>query len=521
MIKNKINWMQYKFTSILILFFIFLVTPTVNCQSKTDDGKNHNPSDPFLNSSTAEEQGIDSELLADMLQKIKEENLKIRSVIIIKNGKLVLESYVHPYNKDVMHDVKSVSKSIISSIVGIALKEKIIESINQKIVDFLPEYFPKEADPQKKEINLAHLLSMSTGLEIDENGPVMNDIMSKEDWIKETFKRPLTSAPGDQFSYCTFLTHTISIILTKSSGTGLMDMGNKYLFEPLGIKQVHWGKGPQGYYFGGDKLWLTPRAMAKFGYLYLNKGKWGDNQIFPEEWVVESTKNQFDEFPDSSYAGYGYWWWLGKNGSYLARGAGGQIISVYPDRDMVVVFTGADNSIWHNLTNDYIMPAINMVDSLPPNPIAENRIKTITRDLKLPEFQSPKPLPERAHKISGKKYLLQKNDMEFSEFTFWFNDPKRCRLIIKYNGVNMDLAIGLDEVYRVSEKVKWGIKSENNTLALRGRWVNKNKFTIDFQEVGEPLYFDVELEFDDENVSASFIWQPFGWEFLLEGIAEQ
>lgn len=470
--------------------------------------------------STPEEQGIDSELLADMLEKIKEEDLKIRSIIIISNGRSVLESYVHPYNENVMHDVKSVSKSIISSIVGIALREKIIESLNQKVINFLPEYLPTETDSLKKEISLVNLLTMSSGLELDENGPIMSEIMSEEDWIKAVFERPMISAPGEQFVYSTLLTHAMSLILTKSSGLGLLGLSNKYLFEPLGIIPVHWEKGPQGFYFGGDKLWLTPRAMAKFGYLYLNKGMWENYQIVPKEWVEESTKNYFDDFSDSTYSGYGYWWWLKEDESFHARGFGGQIISVYPDRDMVVVFTGADNYMWQELTNDYIIPAVNSAGLLPPNPAAEKRIKWIIRELELPEFHSPQPLPEIAKKISGKKYIFQKNEMEFSEITLMFNETNVCNLFIKHGETSLDLKIGLDNVYRVTEKVKWGIKPDNNTLALKGRWVNEKKFTIDLQEVGEPFYFDVEIEFDEENITASFTWQPFSWKFLLEGLVE-
>jgi CubicO group peptidase (beta-lactamase class C family) len=474
----------------------------------------------YWNASTPEEQGIDSELLAEMLERIKEKDLKIRSIIIIRNGRLVLESYIHPYNENVMHDVKSVSKSIISCIVGIALREKIIDSLNQKVIEFLPEYFPAAADPLKKEISLAHLLSMSSGLELDENGPIMSEIMSEEDWIKATFDRQLASVPGEYFTYSTLLTHTMSLILTKSSGTGLMELGKKNLFEPLDIKQVHWEKGPQGYYFGGDKLWLTPQALAKFGYLYLNKGKWENNQIVPTQWVEESTKNYFNEFSDTTYSGYGYWWWLSEDGSYHARGYGGQVISIYPERDMVVVFTGADNFMWQTLTNDYIIPAVNIEGPLPPNPAAEKRIKKINRELKLPESQTLLPLPELAQKISGKKYILQQNDLDFLDFTLCFNDSNFCQLLIKYGEATLDLAVGLDNVYRVTEKVQWGIKSDNNTLALRGNWVNEKMFFIDFQEVGEPFYFDVELEFDKENVTAAFTWEPFKWKFLLEGAAE-
>ena len=508
--------MFYKKLLVINLYLIVIFSLSTFCYSQEIENKD----DLFFKTSTPEEQGIDSKLLSDMLERIKEKNLKIRSVLIIRNDHLILESYIHPYNRYVTHDVKSVNKSIISSVVGIALRENIIESLNQKVIDLLPGYFPIDVDSLKKEITLAHLLSMSTGLDLDENGLIMREIMSKEDWIKATFERPMVSAPGKQFSYSTFLTHSMSIILTKLSGMRLLDLSNKYLFEPLGIKQVHWEKSPDGYDSGGDKLWITPLAMAKIGYLYLNDGRWGNDQIVPAEWVKESIINRFDEFPDSNFSGYGYWWWLGKDKNYYARGAFGQIISVYPDKDMVMVFTGADNYEWEMLTNNYILPAVKTTNPLPLNPVAEKRIIKMNGELMHPGSQSPPPLPPTAQKISGKKYILEDNDLEFSDITLQFDDPEDCRLIINYQDEILDLAVGLDNVYRVTNKVRWGMKNGDNTFALKGRWLNENKFSIDFQEVGEPFYFDVELEFEEENLKASFTWQPLKWKFLFEGMAE-
>jgi hypothetical protein len=419
-----------------------------------------------------------------------------------------------------MHDVKSVSKSIISSIVGIALRENIIESLDEKVMDILPEYFQMETDTLKKEISLAHLLSMSSGLDLDENGPIMREIMSEDDWIKAVFERPMLASPGEQFSYSTLLTHTMSLILKKSSGRDLLEIGNKYLFEPLGVKQVHWEKGPKGYIFGGDKLWLTPRAMAKFGYLYLNKGKWENYQIVPKKWVEESTSNYFTNFSDSTYTGYGYWWWLREGESYHARGFGGQIISVYPSEAMVVVFTGADNYTWNELTDDYIIPAVNTAGPLPPNPAAEERINNLIRELIFPESQTPQPLQETARKLSGKKYILQKNDLDFSEITLMFDETNVCNMLVKYGEDTLHLAVGLDNVYRITKKVKWGMKPDNNILALKGRWVDEGKFIIDFHELGEPFYFDVVLEFNKENLKALFTWQPIGWKFMLQGASD-
>jgi CubicO group peptidase (beta-lactamase class C family) len=501
--------------TVTILFVLSLNFLQVVAKTGTEDPVKS--ANIYWEISTPEEQGIESEPLVAMLEKIYNESLKIRSVIIIRNNKLVLETYVHPYNRNVMHDVKSVSKSIISAVVGISLDRRIFKNLDQKVSEFFPEYFPEGEDPRKREINLRDLLMMSAGLDLDENGQVMREIMAQNDWIRATFAQPMIADSIRSFNYCTFLTHTMSAILTRASGKSLFELSNNFLFEPLGISRIHWEKGPQGYYFGGDKLWLTPPDMAKFGFLFLNNGKWEKKQIVSDKWVTESTQNQFEIFNKDGFSGYGYWWWLAEDGSYLARGFGGQIISVYPELNMVVVFTGADNNHWRMLTREYILPAVKGDDRLPRNDLTNQRLNEIARELEIPIAQTPQPLPDIARKISGKKYVLHKNDLDFSDITFWFQENDVCRFLINYAEGELDLTIGLDDIYRISENVQWGIKPDNNTLALRGEWIYPNKFSIDFHEVGEPFYFDIEFVFSDGLVESSFIWQPMNWHCALSG----
>jgi len=451
-----------------------------------------------------------------MLAEIQNNELRIRSVIIIRNGHLVLESYVHPYDSSISHDVKSVSKSIISALTGIALRENMIRSPDQNVYDFFPEY----ASIPPKNIRLKHLLMMASGLELDENGPIMEKIMSRNNLIEATLSQPGVEKAGEQFNYCTLNTHVISGILTRASGIGLLDLGNKYLFEPLGIKNVYCLKDEQGYYFGGDKLWLTPRDMAKFGYLFLNKGKWEDKQIIPEEWVIESTTNKFRNFNESGYAGYGYGWWLNEQACYCARGFGGQIISVYPQWNMVVVFTGADNDQWQMLSTKFIIPSISDEYRLPPDVTSQKRLNRLVRDLKKPAPQRPDSLPEIAGKISGKRYMLKKNDLNFNYLTLWFEKDAECRLLINCDQYDLDMAVGLDNIYRITRDISWGMKPDNNILALRGEWRADNSFSIDFQEVGEPFYFDIAFTFDEDEIRPLFIWQPFTMQFPLEGKLE-
>jgi CubicO group peptidase (beta-lactamase class C family) len=466
--------------------------------------------------STPEEQGIDSESLVAMLKRIKDEELKIRGIIIVRNDRLILECYVHPYDRHVRHDVKSVSKSIISALVGIALREGMIKDLDQNVCEFFPEFITTE-EPQKKEISLRNLLTMTSGLNVDENGPIMAEIMANNDLIQATLNRPMITSPGKTFTYCTLLTHTMAGILTKECGMDLLEFSRQYLFGSLGITNVYWEKDAQGLYFGGDKMWLTPMDMAKFGYLYLNKGIWEDEQTVPKDWIVESTKNQFESFDTEGYNGYGYLWWLHAGGSYHARGFGGQMISIYPEQNMVIVFTGADNDHWRQMNDTYILPAVKGNVPLPANETAGHQLKKIIHELKSPVPQTPPPLSAIAKKISSKTYILEANELDFSELTFSFEKTDHCRLVIKYTTNTLDLAVGLDTIYRSTDGVNWVIKPTGNTLALRGKWIDDSTFFIDFHEVGEPFYFNMVFQFSDDEVTASLSWKPMNWPFVLKG----
>ncbi len=470
--------------------------------------------------STPEEQGLDSDRLADMLEEIREDELKVRSVLIIRNDHLVLEAYVHPYTRDVLHDVKSVSKSVISALVGIALDEGVLPSIEQPVSEYFPAYDSFSEDSLKRNITLSHLLTMTSGLDIDENGPAMNEITTHEDMVEATFARSMLTTPGGSFQYCTFLTLAMTRILTEASGRDLLAFADTLLFTPLGINEVHWGTDPQGYRFGGDRLWLRPIDMAKFGSLFLNHGRWLDRQVVPDTWVTASTENRFVDFDTEGYRGYGYWWWLPGDGTYRARGAFGQIITVYPDKNMVVTFTGASNEAFERLTDEFLLPAVSEKAELPPNEHAVSRLRQLTHQLSDPEPRASSPVPAIAGEISGKSFQLEQNNLEFSDITFWFEHPDVGRVVISHAEGILDLSFGMDDVYRMTHDADWGMRTDGNTYGLRGRWADDDKLILDFHEVGEPFYFDVELTFENDRVEGTFTWQPLGWRIPITGTQE-
>jgi CubicO group peptidase (beta-lactamase class C family) len=323
--------------------------------------------------STPEEQGMDSQLLTQAISR--GENLGfVDCILVIRNGHIVAENYYNGFRKESPHNVMSVSKSFLSAMTGIALREGHLNSLNAKMLDFFPEYVYPAIDPRKFDITVRHLLMMRMGIDNDEN--LYNQIYSSTNWVKATIELPLLYSPGARFSYNTFQTHLLSAIITKASGMSTMDFAKKYLLEQMNINCSEWWRDPQGYYFGGNSMHFTPGSMAKLGYLYLNNGLLAGKQVVPAEWVEESLTN-FTNFNNSTWGdlndvNYGYLWWLGKikgHKVFLAIGHGGQFVIAFPDLNMIVVTTaewqlGWDTADQHersilNIVANYIVTAVN------------------------------------------------------------------------------------------------------------------------------------------------------------------
>jgi CubicO group peptidase (beta-lactamase class C family) len=214
---------------------------------------------------------------------------------------------------------------------------------------------------------------MRAGIDHERNN--YEQIYNTSNWIKTTIEYPLIYDPGTTFSYNTFQTHLLSAIITKTSEMNTMDYARKYLLQQMNIDVSHWQQGPQGYYFGGNSMYFTPRNMARLGYLYMNNGRLNGIQVVPEEWVNESLTN-YTQFINSNWGdlhnvNYGYLWWLGEiknHPVFLAIGYGGQFVINFPDLNMIVVTT-ADNQLgWDTadqhersilkIVSDYIVPAV-------------------------------------------------------------------------------------------------------------------------------------------------------------------
>lgn len=292
-----------------------------------------------------------SDKLSKILHTAKEMSF-LKSLIILKNDRVVVEEYFNDGSPDQLNDIRSASKSILSAILGCAIKDGYIDGIDQKVLDFFPEYKSDTLDRRIYDLRIEHLITMRSGFDIKESGKVYQQLYESDNWIGHILNLPFKSNPGKKFNYHSFNTHLLSAIITKATGVSTLEYATRSLFAPLGITNIIWKKDPRGYHIGGWGLSMTARDMLKFGILYLNKGSYEGKQLIPVEWVKSSTTEKTGMIGtyysgwNKSY-GYGYLWWVRRldNGIDIpfAMGHGGQRIAFRPNANVVMVTQAEPN----------------------------------------------------------------------------------------------------------------------------------------------------------------------------------
>ena len=333
-----------------------------------------------LSSSSPESQGVNPDQLASAFRHAG--SLRpLLSLLVLKNNVLIGEEYFHGATRDSAYNIKSVSKSILSALTGVALREGFIKSLDEPVSTFFPEYFRPldqsqigwaglrvETDRERPKVTIRHLLTHTSGWIWDENQMLFSAWLWSTDYLRFFFELPIYGKIGERFVYNTGGTHALSALLARASRMTTKEFAERYLFGPAGMEVKRWDRAPEGTYIGGAEMHFTARDMAKFGLLYLNHGRLWDRQILTEDWVRESTaecvKANYDarkdaEVPESwiwsylqpgHFTGYGYLWWRRDSAgyeTYVALGYGGQFIFVIPELKAVLVAASA----WDRATN--------------------------------------------------------------------------------------------------------------------------------------------------------------------------
>jgi CubicO group peptidase (beta-lactamase class C family) len=345
---------------------------------------------------SAESLGVDPARLAALTQSVRAwPELGVHAILIERSGRLIYEEYFEAFDerwgtplgrrrmtRDSLHDLRSVTKSVVSALVGSAVRDGAIRSLDQPVVEWFPEY-PELNTAERRRVTLRHVIEMTAGLEWNEDVPYTDprndEIRMTRDAtpLRYALARPFAHDPSAEFTYNGGLTQVMGAVLTRATKTALPDYARTKLFEPLGITGFEWVGDLAGMVAAASGLRLKPRDLAKFGSLYLHGGRWNGKQVLPAEWTSESTRRHFRFRPRTGsdaggQFGYAYFWWYncyqspaGLIEARSAVGNGQQRVFVLHGLDMVVtILAGRYNDFTHGGTlgsrilREHVIPAV-------------------------------------------------------------------------------------------------------------------------------------------------------------------
>ena len=455
--------------------------------------------------STPEAQGMDSAALAELVDFVG--IYKQDSLLIVRNGHIVVDAYYAPYAPNIRHDLRSVTKSFTGTLTAIALREGLLDS-DSRVVDFFADKQIQNLDDAKKKITIQHLLDMTSGIAWNEN------VYSPDETVMQMYKspdhtdfvlsQPMSDPPGARFNYDGGNPYVLSALISRKTGRDALDFARDELFKPLGISSVRWGEDDaQGVTDGESGLYLAPRDVAKLGYLYLREGCWDGQQIIPTSWV-----DRVRQGPVKARNGYHYgnlWWSLPERGAFMALGHFSQILLVLPKLDVVAVMTGA-------LKDGYV-PTVDLIDgiagaiksdaALPPNSAAESRLTASIQKAATERASPVGETPEKAKSISGKTYRFSDNNLHAKSFSLNLVGPNPSWELTTATGrpdrptARVSGPIGLDGRYR-KNAAAYGVD------AVKGSWLDDHTFAVDRQILGHGEVDRYTLTFESNKVDVKF-----------------
>ncbi len=325
-----------------------------------------------IETDTPANQGIDAELLEDAHQAASLFGF-VNAILVARNGILVSEKYFRGTDENSHHNIRMVSQSFTSALIGIAIDKGYIPGVDKKIINYFPEYYYDLNDSRFNDITIEQLLNMESGLDIDKK--IYWDVFYSDNWLDQIFTQYLEFSPGTGVKHSTASTHLLSVALSRAVDQSLKEFAEENLFGPMGIIADSWNRDPQGNYFSGSDLEFQPREMLKFGMLYQNKGTLNGTQIIPEEWINDTFTKGYQgtgTWGAWDKIGFGYLWWRGEINGYeilTAMGYGGQYIMLVPEINLTIVTACNSKVDWDrsdfqekqiiDIIADYILPAVN------------------------------------------------------------------------------------------------------------------------------------------------------------------
>ncbi|GAC1310653.1 MAG: hypothetical protein NVSMB24_28340 [Mucilaginibacter sp.] len=474
---------------------------------------NNNIKTFVLPRSTPEVQGISSIAISRFLGAIKQGGQELHSLMILRHGHVVAETWWEPYSSEHRQQLYSLSKSFTGTAIGLAVSEGLL-TVDHPIIKFFPDYLPVEVSDNLASLKVKHLLSMSVGHAKD-SILVLEDSPIGVPWEKTFLSLPVVFNPGSQFMYNSGASFMLSAIIKKVTGKSAHEYLKPRLYEPLGITNTTWGENWEGINMGASHLRMPTEDIAKFGQLYLQNGVWNEKQVISKEWVAAASSKQIENGKnDSSWGyGYGYQFWLNPPGGFRADGAFGQYSMILPGLDAVVAITSEsiETKKTMQIVWDVLLPE--MKDAPLPANLAEYRV--LLTELKALKYDPPQLAPSSAiaEKISGKEFMLDKNLFNVKSVTFSFTGDT-CVFTLKEDG-KPDIIItnGINRWIR-KDNLKPSAHSLfslrridfDSIVAAGAGWENDHTLLLTWRFI-ETVHGDsLTCVFDDDKITLKFLF---------------
>jgi len=443
--------------------------------------------------STPEAQGVSSAAVLAFVEAADAKVDVMNSFMLVRHGHVVAEGWWTPYDAKSRHELYSLSKSFTSTAVGLAVADGKL-SIDDEVLKFFPDDAPKEPSANLKNMRVRDLLCMSTGHQAE---PPLTPA-TKEPWTKAFLAAEVPHKPGTHFKYNTPATYMQSAIVQKVTGKTVLDYLKPRLFDPLGIEDPTWGTSPQGVSLGGYGLNVRTEDIAKFGQLYLQKGKWGDKQLIPAEWVAMATSKQTSNGsnPKSDWdQGYGFQFWRSRNGAYRGDGAFGQYCIVLPEQDAVIAITSGtkDMQAVLNLVWDVLLPGLKK-EPLPADAAGAKKLKDKLAGLSVPVQKGPESVVYQVGDVAA-TYTFRENDQKLESLRLNAGSKVgTVEIVSKINGAERKLICGAGEW----KKGTWAFGTgQEQLVAASGAWTDLNTFTAKIVLTETPFIATLTFKFAD------------------------
>ena len=439
--------------------------------------------------STPEDQGVRSAAVLAFVEAADKNLDSLHSFMLVRHGHVVAECWWAPYAADSRHMLFSLSKSFTSTAVGLAAAEGKL-SVDDPILKFFPDDAPADLPANLKSMRLTDLLRMSTGHQTEP--PRKPD----EPWVRTFLKHPVPFKPGTHFLYNTSATYMLSAAVQKATGETVLDYLKPRLFDPLGIENPTWEKSPQGISTGGYGLSVRTEDIAKFGQLYLHKGKWAGKQLVPEAWVEAATARQTSNGsnPKSDWdQGYGYQFWRCRHGAYRGDGAFGQYCIVLPEQDAVIAITSGlrDMQAVLNLVWDKLLPGMQS-GKLPADDTAR---ESLSHALKKLAIRIPEGTATPA-KVMARTFTFPTNDRKVESLAL-AEAEGRMTLVVHVDGREQRLECGAGSWQ--TGRAAWGSQPAQ-PVAAAGAWTADGTFTARACFTETPFVHTIRLKFAGDEV---------------------